>query len=121
VVKIHSVIIFHTVGAKENTYIVRVKKRETMSDTDIIEPKPVSKWKLRVTGALLTGMMLVGYASAAIDFGNITTLLAEVVLIMPGILNLIVGVAPVIICDPYNVSIAGQNCGNHLVYRPVHQ
>jgi len=68
-----------------------------MSDIDTIEPKPVSKWKLRVASVMLTGTMLVGYASAAIDFGNITTLLAEVVLIMPGILNLIVGVAPVII------------------------
>lgn len=40
---------------------------------------------------------LIGFASAAIDFTNITALINEVILIMPGILNLIVQVAPVII------------------------
>jgi len=67
-----------------------------MSDTDM-EHKTISPWKVRVVMLLASAGGLIGFASAAIDFTNITALINEVILIMPGILNLIVQVAPVII------------------------
>ena len=68
-----------------------------MSTSDM-ETKRISPWKVRVVMLLATAGSVVGLASAAtIDFTNITALINEVVLIMPGILNLIVSVAPVII------------------------
>lgn len=64
------------------------------------QPKKISRWtaykyKLAIAGA--TGMSLVGYASAAIDFSNITELLDAVVTLIPSFMDLVIGIAPLIV------------------------
>jgi uncharacterized membrane protein len=70
-----------------------------MSEIDTCEKtKPLSTLKFRLVALVsLVSMSLVGFASAAIDFANITALINEVILIIPGLLNLVVGIAPIII------------------------
>ena len=93
---IYITLIFFHVGDERYVYISEPPKEQIMSDTGM-EHKTISPWKVRAVMLLASAGGLIGFASAAIDFTNITALIQEVILIMPGILNLIVQVAPVII------------------------
>ena len=62
--------------------------------------KPLSRWesmKMRAALAAGSGMALVGAASAEIDFTNISSLIQDVVGILPDFMDLIIGVAPLIV------------------------
>jgi hypothetical protein len=62
--------------------------------------KPISKWteyKYRLAIAGATGMSLVGYASAEINFTPIQELLQAVVDLVPTFMDLVVSIAPLIV------------------------
>jgi hypothetical protein len=65
-------------------------------DTEMKAAKPsmwqAAKYRLAIAGA--AGMSLVGYASAAIDFSNISALLQAVINLIPDFLALVVAIAP---------------------------
>jgi hypothetical protein len=64
------------------------------------EAKPISRWtayKSRLAIAGVTGMSLVGYASAAINFTPIEELLEAVVDLIPTFMDLVVAIAPLIV------------------------
>lgn len=62
-----------------------------------VNKERVSVWKLRLLGIVGMGMAFVGTASAAIDLSAISDLIDQVVLIIPGMIDLVVGVAPIIV------------------------
>lgn len=59
--------------------------------------KPVSGWKLRIiSGIGLAGSFLVGTVSA-IDFGSVTDIIDDVVLLFPGLVAVVIAIIPILI------------------------
>ena len=62
--------------------------------------KPFSRWesmKFRAMTAATAGVGLVGAASAEIDFTNISALIQDVVGLLPDFMDLVIGIAPLIV------------------------
>lgn len=72
------------------------------TDLDIQTPavRPLTRWesfRLRAGLATGAGLGLVGAASAAVDFSNISSLLQAVVSLVPDFTDLVIGIAPLIV------------------------
>jgi hypothetical protein len=68
--------------------------------TEFEVAKPISRWqaaKYRLALAGAGAASLVGYASAAIDFSNISELLQAVIQLIPDFLALVVAIAPLLV------------------------
>lgn len=68
--------------------------------------KRFSPWKIRLIGLGVAGLGMIGYASA-IDFSAITTLIDEVILIIPGLIALIIAIAPLVIIGALVAALVG--------------
>ena len=66
-----------------------------MTENAVVQ-KPVSLWKIRLMEIAGFGLAMIGTASA-IDLSAITDLIDQVVLIIPAMIALVIGVAPLII------------------------
>ena len=75
--------------------------------TETVTPlKWFSPWKIRLIGLGMTGLGMVGYVTA-IDFSAITNLVDEVILIIPGLVALIIAIAPLVIIGALVAALVG--------------
>ena len=70
-------------------------EQETMTEDVIVERKPISKWKLRLMGALGAGSGLVAVVSAGELNNSVSPLLYELPALFTGIVALIIAAVPI--------------------------
>ena len=68
-----------------------------MTTTELETKKPVSMWKVKALGLLAGASSLVAAVSAAGEFDSVTDIIADVTLMFPAIVDVVIAVVPILI------------------------
>ena len=68
-----------------------------MTNTELETKKPVSIWKIKAIGLLAGASGLVASVSAAGEFDSVTEIIADVTLMFPALVAVVIAIVPILI------------------------